>query len=132
MNLLAQAASAIKPVSLMKGEEAAAASAQPWPWLAIALISAGVLVVLGGLLAFRISRIDPAEKAFRLLAFRLGLGRRERAAVRRLADTIQESKPVVLLVCGDALERAISRLTPGAGPGLDAKVIRRIRERVIG
>jgi hypothetical protein len=99
-----------------------------WPMVWMMLIAAGVALAVGGLMAYTWSRLDPVERAFCLLAFRLGMKRRDRALVRELAGRA-DVRPIALLISARAFGEALTRATR-AGVQVDARVIERIRTRV--
>lgn len=98
-------------------------------WWTIGLVGGGALVVLAGLgmLVMRLPRLAPAEQAFVLLALRLGLGRRQRDALRRAAR-VAGVQPVALVLSPSALEFASARwqmANPQAGDGTLMRDLRR-------
>jgi hypothetical protein len=115
-------------VSLVGGAAEPIPSA--WPILWMTLIAAGVIVSALGVIAYSWSRLDPVERAFCLLAFRLGMKRRDRVLVRELAGRM-EVQPVALLISARAFAEAISRATR-TGLAMDPMSVERVRARVFG
>ena len=82
----------------------------PPPWLAVAAVLGGLVVIVCAVLFFawvRGARAESRERAFRLLARRLGIGVGVRETVRRVASAYG-CAPVALLVCERALREAIT------------------------
>ncbi|MCB9845184.1 MAG: hypothetical protein H6811_04260 [Phycisphaeraceae bacterium] len=73
---------------------------------------------------------NPREHAFRSLARRLGLGRRDRALVRRLA-TRQSVQPVALLVSPGGLRIAIEAAVSQPTGRPDARALARLEHRLL-
>lgn len=115
-------------VNLIGGPVTPVASA--WPAFWMALIVAGLVVIFAGLMAYAWSRLELPERAFRVLAFRLGLRRSERRMTRDLAGSL-EVPPVALLLSARAFAQALERAVK-AGLGVDARAADRLRTRVFG
>lgn len=86
------------------------------PWLVVAAVVGGLVLIVGAVLFFawvRGARAESRERAFRLLARRLGISVEVRETVRRVASAYG-CAPVALLVCERALHEAITayRSTP--------------------
>jgi hypothetical protein len=81
----------------------------PAGWWEMPLAVLGALMVAGGILLLIrcYNRRDAAGCAFVSLSRRLGLCRRERRVVRRLAERSGVA-PVALLLSGSALRRAVA------------------------
>ncbi|MFN0012424.1 MAG: hypothetical protein ACKVS8_12365 [Phycisphaerales bacterium] len=97
------------------------------PFVLLAAGGAGT-VVLGLVLALRAWRALPAaEQAFLAMSLRLGLGRRQRAALRRMAADSGVA-PVALLLSPTAFNHACASVAAAGGPA--GEVIARLRHRL--
>jgi len=80
--------------------------------LAAAVASAGAAgLILAAIAVDRRRRGDDADRAFRVLAPKLGLSRRERRALRSIAERAGVA-PAALLLSPEALARALRTISP--------------------
>ena len=116
----------VEPVEIVTGQLAENASLSVvLPWL---MMIVGAALVVGVLLqsAWKwYAHLPEAERAFLQMSWRLRLGRRERAVVRRLAAGIGAA-PVALLVSETAFRRAMGVI------GAEETVVRRAVNRIEG
>lgn len=109
---------------LLMGPPAPEATIWPWAWGAIALL--GVAIVAAALLARAWLRIDPAERAFRCLAFLLGLRARDRRSLRGLTQSTGVP-PVAWLLSDSPWETRAATASAPARAGLVT-----LRDRCLG
>lgn len=114
---------AVRPVTLAAPEHAAAAGPSVWVWIAVALALCAVAGALVSYFAWRDRRRHtPGERAFRVMARRLRLGRRERALVHAAAERAR-IPGIALLIS----EHAFDRAAPPDDPALTG-----LRRRLFG
>ncbi len=122
-----------EPLQLITGEAVGGDPARQF-WLLVGILSILFLLsTLGAIFLWwrRTLSTDAGDFAFRTLARRLGVARRDRSLIRRLAK-IRGSAPVALLVSPSALRDAIETCRHSKEADLDRDSLDRLMERLAG
>jgi len=105
----------ITPQDLAAAHDGASALLAWWPAASLALVGLGL--VAAAVVLRRARRMDPRERAFRILCRRMGVSSSRAARLRAGAAARGLASPVALLVCPEST-RGTDRVSmaPGGGP----------------